>query len=989
MAVAISTAEAREECALLEPYFDYCPLCQQRYDPYQRELHVVSSGHQLLYFRRPGMRSMHERRWCDVCSCGVTSQFSRHISGRKHQNSLSRATPPPPPAYTAPATYAAAAQRPPPPPAPRPAQRPAARPRPQPAAAAPSKGSSELDAIVDDNLCQLCQVRVGPRRECSAALIARHQRGRQHRTQRQVAQSQWTGEATIAAWKSKADAHGLKLLPHVNKKPFDGGQLVMEVGESCELDLRVRNDTNKEVSLIGVFVVPPLSLPGLSWRQCRQAVLRRNATHLLPATIQPTSAQLGNHRSLLVLCVAGGHSLALPLDVSVVPANSRAEVELLKPTSAYRPKPTQLPSAASAHIRAIEGERPPSKLSAKQLYTRKLDAYFPPNWLNSAYEKSKGRDPPEVTRALAVALASSNHSARFSLLLWLEEWQMAADIQTYDTQGSFSKNPAHRNLFGLTVPGLSEARPSVLVGDRILVSEASFEQPSRQQAGAVFAGIVWRVEQDWVYLKFHDDFQRHWLSLKKFHIRFSFDRVSIRRTHQAVKTPHASTIQRFFAPSTGSSAAALSSAPPLPSSSSSSSAAGKYAFLSDWKITVTSDSEECYDWVTWYVLEPGLDAVGFDLEFGMRGGYECIDCVQIAADGACLVYSPRRGSEPDEVPGSLYDMLTRRSPRKLVIGEQDKQMLLSCWGVTASGVEDLQQQLMQTLRLPLKPGLERMVHGFLPHLSYSKDKALQRSTFAWPLSQAQVEYAASDAVLTLLLAETLDELTPPETKRLWDIRSKAEALGNLPSANGSHVKPTQLAHVSDRDSSLPDVPLFFNRGLNAPQQEAVRGVCAGLHHPYPYIIFGPPGTGSASTQLQLALCRCGRLICMLMFRALPICFCAQEDDRAGRVPAAAAPTQPQRRQAHPHPRHRPVQLRCRPARRAHGRRARQHAARRHVSHERRQPRQPQHTRPAATLLQHRRRTVHAAPARGAAEVRAGCVHLHHGGDAVLAGLRGG
>ena len=107
-----------------------------------------------------------------------------------------------------------------------------------------------------------------------------------------MARNQWAGEATIAAWQNKAGGNGLSLLPHVDSQPLEGGRLVLEVGRPCKLDLRVKNNTKQNVRLLGVFVVPPLSIPGLNWRHCKQGMICANITSLLTATITATSTEL-------------------------------------------------------------------------------------------------------------------------------------------------------------------------------------------------------------------------------------------------------------------------------------------------------------------------------------------------------------------------------------------------------------------------------------------------------------------------------------------------------------------------------------------------------------------------------------------------------------------------------------------------------------------------------------------------------------------------
>ena len=626
----------------------------------------------------------------------------------------------------------------------------------------------------------------------------------------------------------------------------------MEVGQLCSLVLHLKNDTRAIVRLLGVFAVPPLSLPGFNWRHCKHAILQPSTTSLLTATIQPTSAELGRQRTLLVVCCAGGDSLALPLDVSVIPSDSRADVELLKATSAYTPKPSRVPTAAShvAEFRIIAGERPAGKLSAKQLYTRKLHHFDLPTWVTNSCT-SKGSQPDAVVSALSATLTAASHASRFSLLLWLEEWQMLADIQSYDTQSAFSKHPDHRGLLALTVPGLAEGRPSVLVGDRILVSELPFDRSTPAPSSALFAGFVWRVEQDWLYLRFHDDFLGRWLSGKKFYVRFSFDRVSMRRAHQGLTVPNAHTMQRFFSPApavnpaTPSPAASVVSSPPRSQSQSASSSVGKYDWLATFNLTLMNDCDECDKWIRENVLHAALDEVGLDLEFHSTGATEAIALVQIATMYSCLVFSPGSVSS-DKLPRSLVYLLCSSDTRKLSVGHQDKEMMERCWRLRTARVVDIQQQLMQTLRMTRRPGLERMVNAFLPHLPYSKSKDLQRADFTtWPLPFDRTQYAASDAVLTLLLGQQLDDLSPPEMKKRWDTWAAGEALRTKEKEKAfrpqSSTQPAPV--ILPRQTELPEVT-FYNRRLNQPQQDAVRGVCAGLHHPFPYVVFGPPGTGS-------------------------------------------------------------------------------------------------------------------------------------------------
>ena len=80
----------------------------------------------------------------------------------------------------------------------------------------------------------------------------------------------------------------------------------------------------------------------------------------------------------------------------------------------------------------------------------------------------------------------------------------------------------------LPVPGLAEKRPSVIVGDRILVQNAG------GRSGHWFEGFVHHVRQTDVDLKFHSSFNSY--RGQKYNIRFKLGRLPLRRMLQALAT---------------------------------------------------------------------------------------------------------------------------------------------------------------------------------------------------------------------------------------------------------------------------------------------------------------------------------------------------------------------------------------------------------------------------------------------------------------------
>ncbi|KAF5389693.1 hypothetical protein D9757_006021 [Collybiopsis confluens] len=116
------------------------------------------------------------------------------------------------------------------------------------------------------------------------------------------------------------------------------------------------------------------------------------------------------------------------------------------------------------------------------------------------------------------------YGKRFQLLLYLEEAQMTQDLDAYAME-DVALEPKHPR-YNLEVQGLAEGRPSVLVGDFILV---------RHQNGADktwYQGRVHKVYETHVSLRFDDTFSTY--RGNSFEVRFVLNRLSFRRMHAAL-----------------------------------------------------------------------------------------------------------------------------------------------------------------------------------------------------------------------------------------------------------------------------------------------------------------------------------------------------------------------------------------------------------------------------------------------------------------------
>ncbi|KZS97366.1 P-loop containing nucleoside triphosphate hydrolase protein [Sistotremastrum niveocremeum HHB9708] len=125
---------------------------------------------------------------------------------------------------------------------------------------------------------------------------------------------------------------------------------------------------------------------------------------------------------------------------------------------------------------------------------------------------------------------SDTYGSYLSTLLHVEEYKMEADLQIYDLSDVFADpTPGGYSTYIIKVPGLAEKRPSVIIGDGILLQEVGHEE-----TGKWYEGRVHEVLQLEVVLKFAPTF--HGLKGMKYNVRFQLNRYPLRRMHQALRS---------------------------------------------------------------------------------------------------------------------------------------------------------------------------------------------------------------------------------------------------------------------------------------------------------------------------------------------------------------------------------------------------------------------------------------------------------------------
>ncbi|OWF48746.1 RNA helicase Mov10l1-like [Mizuhopecten yessoensis] len=171
----------------------------------------------------------------------------------------------------------------------------------------------------------------------------------------------------------------------------------------------------------------------------------------------------------------------------------------------------------------IPGEKP-SRVGWRKLYLPSRLPTFPvPERLRDSI--LEGDDLEAVVPVVEEELGYENYTARFKTLLHLEEIQMDIDIREFDLE-RVSFRPV-REFLALKVPGLAEGRPSILIGDRIIVTDPG------DSNGPAYEGYVHELMSEDVLVKFSQNFHQT-NNGKDFNVVFTFNRASLRRCHQAV-----------------------------------------------------------------------------------------------------------------------------------------------------------------------------------------------------------------------------------------------------------------------------------------------------------------------------------------------------------------------------------------------------------------------------------------------------------------------
>uniref|UniRef100_A0A3B3ZU81 RNA helicase n=1 Tax=Periophthalmus magnuspinnatus TaxID=409849 RepID=A0A3B3ZU81_9GOBI len=222
----------------------------------------------------------------------------------------------------------------------------------------------------------------------------------------------------------------------------------------------------------------------------------------------------------LLLLHFSSFTIGRRLDVMV----ASEDEALLKPAVPYAPFDRSA-SSAPVYDRVITVAAPkdPPKLTKRRL-PNFLPSFLVPQALRDCVEAQS--DVLVVQPSLGEVLSASNMHARFSTLLWLEELQEEQEIQKFTINGALLIKGS--TYLHLEVLGLAEGRPSLNIGDKVVL-----KKPLSGGKVMEIISYVAEIDGEDVSLRVNFEFQHNFLG-EPLDVEFSYNRLTSRRCHHAL-----------------------------------------------------------------------------------------------------------------------------------------------------------------------------------------------------------------------------------------------------------------------------------------------------------------------------------------------------------------------------------------------------------------------------------------------------------------------
>lgn len=172
----------------------------------------------------------------------------------------------------------------------------------------------------------------------------------------------------------------------------------------------------------------------------------------------------------------------------------------------------------------VTGSRP-ARTTPQRFFKNRLPRYDIPQDTRELLESKQ--IPDTVMEGLTV----ENYSSYFKNLVMMEEIQMEEDMRSHYMELVTMRKRGHQFL-SIEVLGLAERRPSLVHGDFVFAKLASGYE---NDTNPPYQGFIHHVEADEVYLKFAPQFHLSHKDGNLYNVRFTYNRVNVRRLYQAIE----------------------------------------------------------------------------------------------------------------------------------------------------------------------------------------------------------------------------------------------------------------------------------------------------------------------------------------------------------------------------------------------------------------------------------------------------------------------
>ncbi|KAG8896554.1 hypothetical protein FRB99_008838 [Tulasnella sp. 403] len=323
----------------------------------------------------------------------------------------------------------------------------------------------------------------------------------------------------------------------LRRRPVVEAKMSLKVergGNISLVEARMSSAVGRYAHLRTVNFTPRLTAP---------VKLKPGTTHVLTVSFDPLgNTGIYDDKIELVFDDARGQTRFAIIRTVKAIVGVRAEQELLAPSAPYVPPQPRL---KEVETNVVEGIKPPAL--AKIVWAKPLPPAEVPQSITEMAEGSTGEVVRKFVRMLPQMVDVETYGRQKKTLLWLEEVQATKDMRNYDQEGMellsnkdgtyYHRMPYRFSVcssrllttpFLVSVPGLAEKRPSVIIGDTIRVREHG------RTNGPWYRGHVHNVEEKQVTLRFASSFYS--IRRQTYDVRFELGRLPLRRMHQAVES---------------------------------------------------------------------------------------------------------------------------------------------------------------------------------------------------------------------------------------------------------------------------------------------------------------------------------------------------------------------------------------------------------------------------------------------------------------------